>query len=119
VYIDLKKEIDLREISVGMMNLIVTACSAKPRSIRSQANMQKVSSILQIKVGTIFDMIRKLNQKSDVHLRTRGTHAAMACTDDGEANRWTLASVFFSVQGDSLVRWFRRQLGEVSQWLPR
>lgn len=84
VYIDLEKEIDLREISVGMMNLIVTACSAKPRSIRSQANMPKVSSTLQVKVGTIFDMIRKLNQKSDVHLRTRGTHAAMACTDDGE-----------------------------------
>ncbi len=84
VYIDLTKEIDLREISVGMMNLIVTACSAKPRSIRSQVKMPKVSSVLQVKAETILDMIRKLNQKSDVHLRTRGTHAAMVCTNDGD-----------------------------------
>ena len=84
VYIDLTKQIDLRKISVGMMNLIVTACGSKPRGIRSQVTMPKVSSVLYVKAETILGMIRKLNQKSDVHLRTRGTHAAMACTNDGE-----------------------------------
>lgn len=84
IHIDLAKEIDLREISVGMMNLIVTACSSKPRANRSTVKMPKVSSALQVKAETIFDMIRKLNKKSDVHRRTRGTHAAMVCTADGE-----------------------------------
>ena len=84
VHIDLTKEIDLREISVGMMNLIVTACGSKPRGTRSQLTIPKVSSALYVKAETILEMIKKLNQKSDVHLRTRGTHAAMACTNDGE-----------------------------------
>ena len=84
VYIDLTKEIDLREISVGMMNLIVTACGSQPRGARSQVTMPIISSALYVKAETILGMIRKLNQKSDVHLRTRGTHAAMACTNDGE-----------------------------------
>ena len=84
VHIELAKEIDLREISVGMMNLIVTACSSKPRGNRSLVKMPKVSSSVQVKAETIIDMIRKLNMKSDVHLRTRGTHSAMICTADGE-----------------------------------
>lgn len=84
VHIELAKEIDLREISVGMMNLIVTACSAKPRRTGSQVTIPQVSSSLHVKAETILDMIRKLNQKGDVHLRTRGTHAAMICTQDGE-----------------------------------
>jgi len=84
VHIELVEKIDLREISVGMMNLIVTACSSKPRSNRSPVKMPKVSSSVQVQAETIIDMIRQLNQKSDVHLRTRGTHAAMICTADGE-----------------------------------
>lgn len=84
VHIELAKEIDLREISVGMMNLIVTACSSKPRRTGSQVTIPQVSSSLQIKAESILDMIRKLNQKSEVHFRTHGTHAAMVCTDDGE-----------------------------------
>ena len=84
VHIELVKEIDLREISVGMMNLIVTACSAKPRRTGSQVKIPQVRSILHVKAETILDMIRKLNQKSDVHMRTRGTHAAMICTNDGD-----------------------------------
>ena len=84
VHVELAKEIDLREISVGMMNLIVTACSAKPRGTGLKVKIPQVRSSLQVKAESILDMIRKLNQKSDVHLRTRGTHAAMVCTDDGE-----------------------------------
>ncbi len=84
VHIELITEIDLREISVGMMNLIVTACSGPPRRTGRKVKIPQVNSSLQVEAGAIFGMIRKLGERSDVHLRTRGTHAAMICTGDGE-----------------------------------
>ena len=56
VHIELTNEIDLREISVGMMNLIVTACSSKPRDNRSNVTMPKVSSALEVEAETIIDV---------------------------------------------------------------
>jgi FdhD protein len=84
VHVELSKDIDLREVSVGMMNLIVTACSSRPRDTGAEVNIPKVESDLQVKPDSIIEMIRILNEKGDVHLRTRGTHAAMVCSIDGE-----------------------------------
>ena len=83
VYVELVNEVDLREISVGMMNLIVTACSAKPRDTGAKVSIPRVESTLQVRPTSIMEMIRTLNLKSDVHIRTRGTHAAMACNKEG------------------------------------
>jgi formate dehydrogenase accessory protein FdhD len=83
VHVDLSSKIDLREVSVGMMNLIVTACSSRPRDTKSQVSIPKIASTLIVKPERMIEMIRVLNEKGDVHLRTRGTHAAMACTSNG------------------------------------
>jgi FdhD protein len=84
VHVELEKEVDLREASVGMMNLIVTACSASPRARKQKFTVPKVKSTLKIAPTSIVEMIRELNKRSNVHLRTRGTHAAMACKASGE-----------------------------------
>lgn len=84
VHVELEKEVDLREASIGMMNLIVTACSANPRARGQKVTVPKVKSEMKVDPKSIVNMIRELNMRSDVHLRTRGTHAAMACTALGE-----------------------------------
>lgn len=83
IHIELKKEIDLREASIGMMNLIVTACSTSPRARIQKVTVPIVKSKLKTNPVSIVEMIRELNLRSDVHHRTRGTHAAMACTVTG------------------------------------
>ena len=80
VHVELEKEVDLREASIGMMNLIVTACSANPRARGQKVTVPKVKSGMKVDPKNIVEMIRELNKRSDVHLRTRGTHAAMACS---------------------------------------
>lgn len=84
VHVELEKEVDLREASVGMMNLIVTACSASSRARNQKVTVPKVKSTLKIAPTSIVEMIRELNKRSNVHFRTRGTHAAMACTASGK-----------------------------------
>ncbi len=84
VVVELKGEVDLREVSVGMMNLIVTACGTRPRGGREKLPIQRVGSSLRVKAERITGMLSELNRRSSVHMRTRGTHAAMLCDKDGE-----------------------------------
>ena len=84
IYVELVKAIDLRTVSVGRMNLIVTACGANPRGRQRDIDLPKITSNLTTHPSTIMDMIRELNQRCNVHLKTRGTHSAMLCSNTGE-----------------------------------
>jgi len=84
VNVELTGAVDLREASVSMMNLIVTACGSSPRSERSLMRLPEVSSDLRVEASRLKDMITTLNKRSSVHRRTGGTHAAMLCGREGE-----------------------------------
>ena len=83
VMVDTSRKIDLREATANMMNLIVTACSAGPR-LRASPQLPRVKSSLRVRADDLKKMMAKLNRVSSVHMRTRGTHAAMLCSVDGE-----------------------------------
>ncbi len=84
VRVKLTGSVDLREASVSMMNLIVTACGSSPRAERTQMVVPEVSSGLRVEASRLKEMITVLNSRSSVHRRTRGTHAAMLCRGDGD-----------------------------------
>jgi FdhD protein len=84
VNVTLAGSVDLREASVSMMNLIVTACASSPRPANTRTQVPMVSSGLSVEASRLKDMITALNTRSSVHRRTRGTHAAMLCGGDGE-----------------------------------
>ena len=84
VKVELTGAVDLREASVSMMNLIVTACGSSPRAEGSLMRLPEVSSDLRVEASRLKDMITALNSRSSVHRRTRGTHAAMLCSGGGE-----------------------------------
>jgi len=84
VKVELTGAVDLREASVSMMNLIVTACGSSPRAERSPMRLPEVSSGLRVEASRLKDMITALNSRSSVHRRTGGTHAAMLCNREGE-----------------------------------
>ncbi|MCW4050993.1 MAG: formate dehydrogenase accessory sulfurtransferase FdhD [Candidatus Bathyarchaeota archaeon] len=84
VMVELAKEVDLREASVNMMNLIVTACASSPQTNRAISTLPKVTSRLTVRARQLKQMITTLNKMSGVHTRTRGTHAAMLCSKEGE-----------------------------------
>ena len=83
VLIDLTREVDLREASVGVMNLIVTACGSKVRGT-SSFTLPRVESDLKVEASKIIEMCKELNRRSLVHKTTGGTHAAILCSEDGE-----------------------------------
>ncbi len=83
VKVGLTGSVDLREASVSMMNLIVTACGSSPRAERTRMRVPEVSSGLRVEASRLKDMITMLNSRSSVHRRTRGTHAAMLCGSEG------------------------------------
>jgi FdhD protein len=82
VLIDLRGEVDLREASVGVTNLILTSCGSGARS-RSQYSLPRVESDLRVEAGRVIGMCGELNRLSLVHRATGGTHAAMICSADG------------------------------------
>jgi len=84
VKVALTGAVDLREASVSMMNLIVTACASSPRAGRKFTRLPEVSSGLRLEASRLKDMIMALNTRSSVHRRTGGTHAAMLCSGEGE-----------------------------------
>ena len=84
VKVELTGAVDLREASVSMMNLIVTACGSSPRAEGSLMRLPEVSSGLRVEASRLKDMITALNSRSSVHRRTGGTHAAMLCSGGGE-----------------------------------
>ena len=84
VKVELNGAVDLREASVSMMNLIVTACGSSPRAEGSLMRLPEVSSGLRVEASRLKDMITALNSRSSVHRRTGGTHAAMLCSGEGE-----------------------------------
>jgi FdhD protein len=83
VMVDTSREIDLREATANVMNLIVTACSASPR-LRTSPQLPRVESSMRVRADDLKRMMARLNRVSSVHMRTRGTHAAMLCSTDGE-----------------------------------
>jgi FdhD protein len=83
VFIDLLKDVDLRKKSVEMMNLIVTACGSTPRIRENDFVIFEIVSDLKISVVNVLAMIKELNKRSKVHYRTRGTHSAMVCYNNG------------------------------------
>jgi FdhD protein len=84
ILVELNHNIDLREVSLGMMNLIVTACGTGQKMRVSQDDIPKVVSKIEVKANRILWMLEELNRRSNVHMKTRGTHAAMICTVDGD-----------------------------------
>ena len=84
VKVALTGAVDLREASVSMMNLIVTACGSSPRAKDSLMRLPEVSSGLRVEASRLKDMITALNRRSSVHRRTGGTHAAMLSSGEGE-----------------------------------
>ena len=83
VHVELKKNVDLREAAVGMMNLIVTACGSRPRGATPPSQLPDVRSQLQANAERVVHMILDLNRRSHIHMRTGGTHAAMICSSEG------------------------------------
>jgi len=83
VLVDTSREIDLREATANVMNLIVTACSASPK-MKAAPQLPRVESSVRVRADDLKKMMARLNRVSRVHMRTRGTHAAMLCSADGE-----------------------------------
>ena len=83
-HVELKKNVDLRTASVGRMNLIVTACGSSPRGPINQVRSPKIMSSLQVEAEKILQMVTELTKRSQIHIRTGGTHAAMLCSKTGE-----------------------------------
>jgi FdhD protein len=83
VIVDTSREIDLREATTNVMNLIATTGSASPKQ-RSSPYIPKVESSMNVIADDLKKMTARLNRVSSVHMRTRGTHAAMLCSVDGE-----------------------------------
>ena len=83
VYLELKRNVDLREAAVGMMNLIVTACGSRPREATPPSQLPEVRSQLQVNAERLVHAILDLNRRSHIHMRTGGTHAAMICSSEG------------------------------------
>jgi FdhD protein len=81
VHVDLTTKVDLREASLGMMNLIVTACSSSSYRRHTNNTFPRVSSTIKVKPRQIVDMMRELNKRGRVYNHTRGTHSAMICSD--------------------------------------
>lgn len=84
ILVELDYNIDLRDVSLGMMNLIVTACGTGQKRRVSQDDIPEVDSKIQVEADGILFMLEELNRRSTVHMRTRGTHAAMICNIDGD-----------------------------------
>ena len=83
VMVDTSREIDLRETTANVMNLIVTACSAGLR-LKASPQLPRVESSMKVMADDLKKMMARLNRVSSVHMRTRGTHAAMLCSVDGK-----------------------------------
>ncbi|OGD53087.1 formate dehydrogenase family accessory protein FdhD [Candidatus Bathyarchaeota archaeon RBG_13_60_20] len=84
IMVEMRSRVDLRGAMVDMMNLIVTACSASPRPRGDAPRLPRVDSGMRVGADTLKTVMAELNRRSSVHMRTRGTHAAMLCSVDGE-----------------------------------
>jgi FdhD protein len=82
IAVDLVREVDLREASTGIMNLIVTACGSGTR-LADSLRIPRIESDLRVDAGRVAEMCAELNRRSVVHRETGGTHAAMLCSVDG------------------------------------
>jgi FdhD protein len=83
VMVETSREVDLKEAAANVMNLIVTACSASPR-LRTSPQLPRIESNVRVRADDLKKMTARLNRVSSVHMRTRGTHAAMLCSAEGE-----------------------------------
>jgi len=82
VSVDLMREVDLRGASVGVMNLIVTACGSASRNV-APLEIPRIKSSLMVRADKVVGMFAELNRRSTTHGATGGTHAAMICTPAG------------------------------------
>jgi FdhD protein len=83
IFIDLNNEVNLREASVSVMNLILTACDSKPRN-KTTIKIPKIEYNMILDVDKIIKMNVDLNHRSKIHRRTGGTHAAMIYNKEGD-----------------------------------
>ncbi len=83
VSVELVREVDLRGASVGVMNLIVTACGSGGGNAGS-LKLPRIESILKVRADVVVLMFAELNRRSTTHGATGGTHAAMLSTPTGE-----------------------------------
>ena len=70
VYLILKKKVGSRVASVDRMNLITTACGSSPTRSIKQNQVKKISSALKMNPKMILEMVRKLSQRSKIHMST-------------------------------------------------
>jgi FdhD protein len=84
IYVNLNKNVDLREVSMDRMNLIVTACGANPRSQPKSIKIPKVTTRISVYPSIIMDLFSELTSRGDIHLKTRGTHSALLGSIEGE-----------------------------------
>ena len=84
VLVETRKKVDFRVATDDMVTQIVKAYRVSPRMKGKSHHISRVESELRVKVATLMAAISELNKKSSVHLKTRGTHAAMLCSMEGE-----------------------------------
>jgi FdhD protein len=83
VMVHTSREIDLREATANVMNLIATTGSTRPK-LNTSSQFPRVESNMKVRADDLKKMTARLNRVSSVHMRTRGTHAAMLCSVDGK-----------------------------------
>jgi FdhD protein len=66
------------------MNLVVSACSSSSSRRKTKTIIPQVESIMTIKPKRLVEMLRELNRRGRVYSRTRGTHSAMICKENGD-----------------------------------
>lgn len=82
IFVDLWREVDLREASINIMNLIVTSCGSRVEA--KPLKLHRIESELTIKAEILLKMFAVVNKRSRIHMRTRGTHSALLCSGAGE-----------------------------------
>jgi FdhD protein len=86
VYVELKKRVDLKKLSMNRVDLITTACgSAAVQFRRAEQSSERKKDDVKVNYETVLEMVRSLNEKSTLFRRTGGTHSAMLCSQSGEA----------------------------------
>jgi FdhD protein len=83
--VELRGELDLRLLSMGKVNLITTACgSVAPPLKADRIELPRNDSEMRVEAEDVLGMVRGLNERSEVHRETGGTHSAVLCGAGGE-----------------------------------
>ena len=83
IHVELTDNVDLKEATREMMNLILSAYYSSSNRRSSSDITPFVDSNLVIKPKQVVEMFKELNSRGEIYNRTRGTHSAMICNKDG------------------------------------